>query len=136
MMQRLLLLTLATTSALKIGTNMGRRTACQLAASAPAIALPFGAFAADSKEKTLVLDTAAELKKIIETKAAFIEALEKGDEVIMPAAIPFTTFQKLVWQKEQNAPAADELLRARLATELRHACPCERAARAGEDCRA
>lgn len=95
----LVVLALATTAALNVG-SVGRRAVCQQAgaicAAAAAAGLPStAAFAADAKDLNMVKDTSAALKKILETKQTFIDALGSGESVTLPPAIPFTTFQRI-----------------------------------------
>ena len=104
-MARLLLIVSSCASAagLSIGTSgINRRVACQQAAVAAAgmatTLLPSAAFAKEenTKEKDLLRETGKQMKALLDGKAAFIAALDAGEEVKVPAAIPFTTFQKLV----------------------------------------
>ena len=93
----------ALAASLSVGTSsIGRRAACQqavaFAAGVATTALPTAAFAEDknAKEQTLLRDTGKALKDLLADKAGFVAKLEAGETVTMPAAIPFTTFQKLV----------------------------------------
>ena len=89
-------------ASLSIGTSTGRRAACQKAAafavSVSSTALPTAVFAKEenTKEKNVLLDTSKALKDLLNNKADFLAKLEAGEAVTIPAAIPFTTFQKLV----------------------------------------
>ena len=53
------------------------------------------AFAIDKEAAKTVTDTQAALKKLLGEKDAFVAALAAGEDVSVPAPIPFTIFQKL-----------------------------------------
>ena len=55
--------------------------------------------ASASAQATTLRETAAAIKNLLDTKQGFIDSLDKGEAVTLPAQIPFTTFQKL----EKNA---------------------------------
>jgi len=91
---------LGMSSALSNPTALSRRTAVQTSAAAAFAGLsPLSALAASppAKEVALVKSTAASLKEVLDNKEAFIADLATGKEGggKLPAAIPFTSFQKL-----------------------------------------
>ena len=100
-MLRLLLLPIVLSAALRIQPtqHIDRRSVCSSAAAAcAAVLLPTAAQAKESKDAELVRSTAVELKALAnEKKDAFIAGIVAGDTTApqLPAAIPFTTFQKL-----------------------------------------
>ena len=95
-MSRLLFLALvASASALKLpeAATTRRATLQSLAAATLLPSLP--AFAIDKEAAKTVTDTQAALKKLLGEKDAFVAALAAGEDVSVPAPIPFTIFQKL-----------------------------------------
>jgi hypothetical protein len=88
-----------TADAFRLATP-NRRNVC-LAAGAAAlqtcIISPAVVEAKELKEAQVLRDTAAKLKAVLDGKDAFVAELTTGDAAVamLPAAIPFTTFQKL-----------------------------------------
>ena len=95
---------LSLADAFNVANIVSRRSACALAgAAALQTCLPLQAALAANvdKEKALLRDTSAKLKALQDNKDAFIADLAAGGEAgenaakMLPAAIPFKTFQKL-----------------------------------------
>lgn len=107
------LLLVSAVTGLQISAPVGQQDTCSRFSRRSAIAQGAAALVAtsvfalepaaamDAKAKDLVLKTSADLKLLLEDLPAFVDGLAKGDGSApkLPAAIPFTTFQKL----EQDA---------------------------------
>ena len=114
-MSRLLFLALvASASALKLpeAATTRRATLQSLAAATLLPSLP--AFAIDKEAAKTVTDTQAALKKLLGEKDAFVAALAAGEDVSVPAPIPFTIFQKLEKTSEPELGSLTPLAPMRL----------------------
>eukprot|EP00322_Chrysochromulina_rotalis_P016590 CAMPEP_0115865662 /NCGR_PEP_ID=MMETSP0287-20121206/19839_1 /TAXON_ID=412157 /ORGANISM="Chrysochromulina rotalis, Strain UIO044" /LENGTH=204 /DNA_ID=CAMNT_0003320185 /DNA_START=14 /DNA_END=628 /DNA_ORIENTATION=+ len=87
----------ATTTTRYVDRRMLFQNACTAVAVGATLLPATAAHAADSKEAKLVRDTAKQLKELNDQKDAFIAGIIAADDAApkLPAAIPFTTFQKL-----------------------------------------